>query len=284
VAPRARDFLRNGPGERARPAASWRRTGNWGRDLELATRRLIRSPALAAAVVGTLTVGLGTFAVVYTVVDKILIEPMPYRSPDDLYLVWRDYGPIFDLKRGWLGGPDVAELQHAGGVIESSVGLRRELATFSQRDSTDRMQIAVMLTSPNLFDVLGVQPALGRGFAMSEVGPKRTPVVVLTHDLWNRLGASPEIVGSNVRLNRQPYTVVGVLPRRFAFMRHSSLGAPQRADAYTTFDVNLAEVNSRGGSYAGLIRVRPGTSMQATAAAVDAVGRIMTRVPSTAKG
>src|SRR5688572_19848121 len=115
------DSLRNGPGERARPAVSWRRTGNWGRDLELATRRLIRSPTLAAAVVGTLTVGLGTFAVVYTVVDKILIEPMPYRSPDDLYFVWRDYGPIFDLKRGWLGGPDVAELQKTGGVIESAV-------------------------------------------------------------------------------------------------------------------------------------------------------------------
>jgi putative ABC transport system permease protein len=189
------DFLRNGPGERAQPAVSWRRTGNWGRDLELATRRLMRAPTLAAAVVGTLTVGLGTFAVVYTVVDKILIEPMPYRSPDDLYFVWRDYGPIFDLKRGWLGGPDVAELQKAGGVIEGGAGLRRELATFSERDSTDPMQIAVMVTSPNLFELLGVQPALGRGFAMSEVGPKRAPVVVLAHELWNRLGASPEIVG-----------------------------------------------------------------------------------------
>ena len=245
------DFLRNGPGERAHPAVSWRRTGNWGRDLELATRRLIRSPTLAAAVVGTLTVGLGTFAVVYTVVDKVLIEPMPYRSPDDLYFVWRDYGPIFDLKRGWLGGPDVAELQKAGGVIEGGVGLRRELATFSQSDSTDPMQIALMVTSPNLFEVLGVQPALGRGFAMSEVGPKRTPVVVLTHGLWNRLGASPEILGSNVRLNGQPYTVIGVLPRSFAFMRHSSLGAPQQADAYVTFDINLAEVNPRGGSVRG---------------------------------
>jgi putative ABC transport system permease protein len=267
------DFLRNGPGERARPATSWRRTGNWGRDLELASRRLLRSPTLAAAVIGTLTVGLGTFAVVYTVVDKILIEPMPYRSPDDLYFVWRDYGRIFDLQRGWVSGPDVVELQQAGGVIESSVGLRRELATFSQRDSTDPMQIAVMSTSPNLFEVLGVQPAIGRGFEMSEVGPKRAPVIVLTHELWNRLGASPETVGSTVRLNGQPYTVIGVLPRSFAFMRHSSLGAPQRADAYTTFDVDLAAGNPRGGSYAGLIRVRRGTSPQATAAAVDVVGR-----------
>ena len=115
--------LGNGLGERARPAAAWRRSGNWGRDMELATRRLMRAPALVAAMVGTLTVGLGMFAVVYTVVEKILIEPMPYRDSDDLYFVWRDYGPIFDMKRGWLGGTDVAELQKAGAVIEGAGGI-----------------------------------------------------------------------------------------------------------------------------------------------------------------
>src|SRR5207237_1318416 len=62
------DSLRNGPGERARPAASWRRAGNWGRDAELVRRRLARAPAFVAATVGTLTVGLGMFAVVFTVV------------------------------------------------------------------------------------------------------------------------------------------------------------------------------------------------------------------------
>ena len=72
--------------------------------------------------VATLSVGLGLFAVVYTVVQKILIEPMPYEDPDNLYFVWRDYGPIFDLNRGWLGGTDVAELQKAGEPIEAAGG------------------------------------------------------------------------------------------------------------------------------------------------------------------
>ena len=66
------DALWNGLGERLRPAASWRRTGNWGRDLELARRRLLRSKVFVAATLGTLTVGLGAFAVVYTAVDKVL--------------------------------------------------------------------------------------------------------------------------------------------------------------------------------------------------------------------
>ena len=111
------DTLRNGPGERANPAVSWRRTGQWARDAQYATRRLMRAPAMVAAVVTTLTVGLGMFAVVYTVVQKILIAPMPYKDPDELYFVWRDYGPIFDLKRGWVAGTDVAELQKPEGRL-----------------------------------------------------------------------------------------------------------------------------------------------------------------------
>ena len=267
------DSLRNGLGERARPAAAWRRVGHWGRDTEFAFRRLTRSPALVAAVIGTLTVGLGMFAVVYTVVQKILIEPLPYRDPDDLHFVWRDYGPVIELKRGWLGGSDVAALQQAGGAIEDAAGLLRQLVTFSPAGGAEPTEIAVMVTSPNLFRLLGVEPILGRGFAPDEVGPARQPVIVLTHELWNGLGADPSIIGRVVRLNEQPYTVIGVMPPTFAFVRNASLGPPQRADAYTTFDVHLADTNPGGGSYAGLIRARRGASPESVAAAVDAVGR-----------
>jgi putative ABC transport system permease protein len=267
------DSLRNGPGERTRPAVSWRRNGNWGRDAELATRRLLRAPAFVVAIVGTLAVGLGTFAVVYTVVHKILIERMPYKEPDDLYFVWRDYRAYFDLDRGWLGGTDVAELQKAGGVVEAAVGLLRQSATFSPEEGADPTEIGVMITSPNLFDVLGVHPVLGRGFAANEVGPKRPPVIVLTHGLWTRFGGDPAIVGRTVRLNGQACTVIGVLPPDFSFVRHASLGPPQRADAYVTFETNLAETNPNAGSYAGLIRARRGSSPQQVAAAVTAVGK-----------
>jgi putative ABC transport system permease protein len=267
------DSLHNGPGERTRPAVSWRRSGNWGRDVELATRRLIRAPALVVAVVGTLTVGLGLFSVVYTVIQKVLIDPMPYRDPDDLYFVWRDYRAFFDLSRGWLGGTDIAEMQKTGGVIEGASGLLRQLMTFSAGEGSDPTEIAVMVTSPNLFDMLGVQPRLGRGFATSEVGPGRPAVIVLTHDLWNRLGADPAILNKEVRLNGQPHTVIGVMPPGFAFMRNASLGPPQRADAYVTFAINLAETNPGAGSYAGLIRARRGTSAEVVAAAVAAVAK-----------
>ncbi|HVL66784.1 MAG TPA: ADOP family duplicated permease [Vicinamibacterales bacterium] len=269
------DATRNGIGEWFSPAASWRRAGNWRRDAEFATRRLLRAPASAAAIVATLTVGLGMFAIVYTVFHKVLVEPMPHEDPEDLYFVWRDYGKIFDLKRGWLGGPDVAELRTAGGVIEGVAPLARQQATFAVGEGAEAAEIAVMVTSPNLFELLGVPPAMGRGFAPNEAGPGRPPLIVLTHGLWNRYGADPSIVGRDVRLNGEAYTVIGVMPKEFRFMRHSSLGSPRGADAYTTVTVNLVEEDPGGGSYAGLIRARPGRPPRTVAAAVDAVGRAL---------
>ncbi len=270
------DSLRNGPGERVRPAASWRRSGNWGRDVELVTRRLLRAPAFVAATVGTLTIGLGMFAVVYTAVQKILIEPMPYKNPDDLYFVWRDYGPILDLKRGALAGTDIAELQTSNSVIEGAVGLSRFWGgILSVREGTDPIEIAVTVTSPDLFELLGVAPALGRGFAPEEAGPGPRGVLVLAHELWNRLGADPALVGTDVRLNGQTYTVIGVMPPNFTFVRNEAIERPQRIDAYIPFAVNLAGTrpNPAAAIYSGLIRARQGTSPQAVADAVDAVGR-----------
>src|SRR4029079_13270376 len=158
--------------------------------------------------------------------------------------------------------------------IEDAAGMLRQLVTFSAREGADATEISVISTSPNLFDLLGVAPAIGRGFAREEVGPKRPPVIVLTHALWNRLGADPAVLGSQVRLNGEPYTVIGVMPPSFAFVRNASLGPPQAADAYTTLNVHLRDTNPNAGSSGALTRPRRGTPRETVAAAVAAVGRI----------
>jgi putative ABC transport system permease protein len=114
---------------------------------------------------------------------------------------------------------------------------------------------------------------LGRGFARHETGPGRPNVIVLAYELWNRLGADPALVGRDVRLNGNAYTVIGVLPPDFAFVRHDAVGPPQRVDAYISVYDNLAAANPRAGDYSGLIRARPGSSREAVAAAVAAAGR-----------
>jgi putative ABC transport system permease protein len=272
------DSLRNGAAERVRPAASWRRTGNWGRDLELIRRRLARSPAFVATTIGTLTVGLGMFAVVYTAVQKILIDPMPYKNPGDLYYVWRDYGAIADVRRGAVAGTDITELQKANAVIEDAAGLEPFLGgIFALHEGAEPMEIAVTTTSPNLFHLLGIAPALGRGFAPEDagLGPGRERVIILTHHLWKRLGADPGIVGTDVRLQGRPHTVVGVLPEEFSFVRNDAAAPPHRVDAYVPFAVDLAQTSPQAGVFAVLIRARHGASPRAVAAAVDATARVI---------
>ncbi|HSK17773.1 MAG TPA: ADOP family duplicated permease [Longimicrobiales bacterium] len=267
------DSLRNGPGERVRPAVQWRRGGNWGRDMELVIRRLVRAPLFVATMAGTLALGLGAFAVVATVVHRVLLAPPSYERPDDLYFVWRDYRAFFDLDRGWLGGTDVAALQGAGGVIEDAAGIGSFQPTLTAGAGVDPMEITVLATTANLFDLLGVRAAQGRGFAPGEAGPGRAPVAVLTHGLWQRLGGGADMIGAEIRLNDLPYRIIGVMPADFEFVQHGSLSAPIRPDAFVTVDENLAETNPNEGSWAGLIRVRDGTPPELVAEAVSAVGR-----------
>src|SRR5262249_14730982 len=158
--------------ERARPSALLRRAGAWGRDIDLVRRRLARAPIFAVTTIGTLTIGLGMFAVVYTAVQKILIDPMPYKDPGDLYYVWRDYGPISDVKRGSRAAPDRVERQKNTGVSEPAAGLQPSLGgVFSLGEGAEPMEIAVAWTSPNLSGLLGVTPALGRSFTPDEIAP-----------------------------------------------------------------------------------------------------------------
>jgi putative ABC transport system permease protein len=268
------DSLRNGPAERIRPAAFWRRSGDWGRDIELVLRRLVRSPMFTLSMVVTLTVGFGMFAVVHTAVQKILLDPMPYKDPDDLYYVWRDYGPINDLKRAPLAGTDIAELQKTSRVIADASALQPFLGgIFSAREGSEGMEIAVTRVSPNILQVLGVTPALGRGFMADEIGKGREHVVVLSHHLWKRIGAEPGIIGTDVRLQGRPFTVVGVLPEDFSFVRNDAAGTPQRVDAFTPLDQELKDTNPFAGGFTGLIRARRGSSPEEVAAAVDATGR-----------
>jgi len=246
------------------------------RDIALVIRRVWRTPLFAAVTIATLAVGLGLFAVVYTVVEKVLLEPMPYRDASDLYFVWRDYGSIHDRKRGPLPGSDIVELQKAGGVIENAVALQAFLGgVFSWSEAEDPMEVSVIVTAPGLFEMLGVQPALGRVFARDDAGPDAPLTIVLTHELWSRFGSDSTIIGKEVRLNGRPHTVIGVLPPGFDFARSDSDGLAQRPDAYSNLRVGLTEPSPNFADYSALIRARPGTPASAVSAAVGAVGRII---------
>ncbi len=266
-----RDSLRNGLGERVSPAVSWRRAGDWGRDFEKVNRRFLQKPLFLMAVLATLTVGLGTFAVVYTAVDQILIQPLPYPNSEDLYMVW---GKERDLNHLMITGPEIAGLQNSGGTIEAASALQYGSTTVVADANSDAMRIPAMAVSANLFDLLGVRPALGRGFRPDEEGPKAPKVAVLNHGLWQRLGGDPAIVGAQLKLAGEPYTVVGVMPPAFLFSAARSAPA-SKPDIYVPFDVNLAGLPLGSSNFHAVIRARHGASPEEVRRAVHAVGRLV---------
>jgi len=255
------DSLRNGLGERMHPAVAWRRAGDWGRDLERVQRRLGKKPFFVASVLATLTVGLGAFAVVYTAVDKILLEPLPYAHPEDLYMVWRK------TERFVVTGPEAAQLRTAGGVIERAAIIRWASFSLAAGPNTDALRLRGLSVSPELFDVLGVRPRLGRGFRPEETGPAAPNVIVLSDGLWRRLGADPGIVGRTITIAATPFTVIGVTAAGFNF----SGSAQADVDAYLPLYDDLPVQPPLVGDWMPLVRARPGTPPALVQQAVDRI-------------
>ena len=262
-----RDSFRNGLGERARPAASWRRPGDWGRDMQMVGRRFRQKPLFVAAVLGTLSIGLGTFAVVFTAVDKILMESLPYRDPKDLYKVWADI-PSLNLHEGQLAGPQVAELQKTGDVITDAAGFGCGNGAIPATDNRDAFHINMMASSANLFELLGARPALGRVLRQEEGGQGHPTAIVLSDGMWRRLGANPEIIGTRLRIGPDTHTVVGVMPPDFGFTCVPS----QRPDVYVPYQIDLGRTNQNDYGFT-LIRARHGASPERVRQAVAAFGR-----------
>jgi putative ABC transport system permease protein len=262
------DSLRNGLGERARPAVSWRRNGDWGRDMELVLRRFRQKPMFVIAALTTLTFGLSIFAVVYTAVDRILIEPLPYKNPKDLYKVYAEV-PYLKVDRAPLSGLQVAELQKAGGPIEDAAAVVCGNGAIPSTDNRDAFHINTMGVTPNLFEMLGVRPALGRGLGPNDLNVNNQGPIVLSNVMWKRLGANPDIVGTKLRIGPDTHTIIGVMPADFAY----SCTTAQPPDVYTAFAFDLANFNPDITFFLTLIRARPGASPSQVDQAVRTVGR-----------
>lgn len=241
-----------------------------GEELFHAVRRLVRAPVFAGVSVLTIGVGIGAFASIYSVVDTVLLEPPPYAEPDRLVWVWRDYW--FGLHRGWLGGPDIAQLRQHTDVFDGVVAFRTGGRNLTGADGENPERVRIMAASADFFDVLGVSPALGRGFAPGEDAPDAPGHAVLGWDLWRtHFGADPGIVGRDVYLDGEATTVVGVAPPGFHFVKHASLGPPEAADLFVPLRMDLASMSVGAGMFAGLARIRDGVNEARVDAAIQTV-------------
>ena len=185
------------------------------RDLKHAVRSLGRRPAFTAVAVVSLALGIGANSAIFTIVNAFLLRDLPLERPEELVEIYTSDGTLAEATTSYPDYLDIAALDE---VFSDVVAYNATFARIGQETGSDLIFGEVV--TGNYFDVLGVQPALGRGFLPEEdATPGTHAVVVLGHGYWQRqFGGSPDALGATLRISGRPYTVVGVMPESYKGM------------------------------------------------------------------
>ena len=180
-------------------------------DLRLAARLLVRAPTFTVAAVLTLGVAIGATAAIFSVANPVLIQPLPYRNPDRVMVVWEQDR---DGSRSTVGFTTIRDYIDRATTFESAAALGDWQPTLSEGNEPERLQ--GLRVSSTYFRTLGVQPAFGRDFRADEDVSGAPRVVIISHALWQRrFGGDPSIIGKPISIGGTPMPVVGVMPEGF---------------------------------------------------------------------
>jgi putative ABC transport system permease protein len=235
-------------------AAFW--MSELARDLRFAARMFRKRPGISGVAILCLALGMGANAAIFSVVDAVLLRPLPYSQPEQLvrlYETMPEHGPEWRGSVSWPNFRDWTEQLKGFSAIAAYSQQGRSLS-----DTQGAERVRVVEATANLFEGLGVSPIIGRAFAAGEDTPGAPPVVVVSEGLWKRrFGKAPEFLGQTLMLNGQPHTVIGILPEAVPF----PVGG--KTDLFIPFIVPEAQANSRGSHSLGVIgRLRPGVALE----------------------
>ena len=219
----------NGPRERWHHGFQRRRVGTRSglgiggivrtllQDIRYGFRSLRRAPAFAAAAIVTLGLGIGANTAIFSVVNGVVLRPLPYGDPDGLMWMSMAFrGQDGQVREFVASEPEYIELREAVSVTEDVAGFWTGRVNLGGVDDPQRVTAAVV--TANLLNILRVAPALGRGFVPGEDRPGADKVIMLADGLWRRsFGGDPDVVGRSVLVRGLPATVIGVLPPSFSF-------------------------------------------------------------------
>jgi putative ABC transport system permease protein len=184
-------------------------------DLRYALRQLAKSPGFTVVAVLTLALAIGANTAVLSLVNALLIRPLPYKAPESLVLLWERF-PTQGLERIPVSAPEYLDYEKQATSFEKIGAFNYAAYNLTTGDVPERVSGAVV--SPALFPLLGVEPIKGRVFTQEEGGQGRDDVVIISARLWERrFNSDPTIVGKKISLNGRPHTVVGIMPRKFDF-------------------------------------------------------------------
>jgi len=181
-------------------------------DLKFALRQLAKSPGFTAVAVLTLALGIGANTAIFSLVQSVLLNPLPYPEPDRLLVAWEDETLFPNASIAW---PDLVDWQRDNTTLTALGGYRRDDFTFA--GSSGPEMLAGGRVSAALFSAIGLAPHLGRVFTADEDKPGAPALVVLGYGLWQRrFGGDAAVLGRTITLDSEPYTIIGVLPAEFA--------------------------------------------------------------------
>jgi predicted permease len=243
-------------------------------DIRFAIRTLRRQPIFAVVAVLTLALGIGANTAIFSLVYQTLLRPLPYAHADRLVFIWNSY-PLTGLSQASVSIPDYLDRRGQAAAIEDAALFTGRSVSLLAGQQPE--QLRALAVTPSFFSTLGRQPALGRGFTEADATPGADRFVVLTHGLWtSRFGADAGLVGRDVRLNGEPYRVVGILPADFEL--------PSReVSALVPFAFTQEQMSDqgRGNEFSSMIaRLRPGATIEQLDAQMKViVQRNMERLP-----
>jgi predicted permease len=218
------------------------------RDVAFAGRQVLKSPGFSAIAILTIALAVGATTSIFSVVDGILLRPLPFDEPEELVMVWADWTRrdvvLPDKRREWLSWPSFADFREEVSAVEHISAFQGWQPTLTGVDGGAQQLSGASFSLGMFAGVLRVEPALGRGFLAEEDRPDGPRAVLISDGFWRRaFGADPTILQQTIRLNDLPYQVVGVMPPDFR--PPALLGT----DAWTPLQLDHSNGGGRGSVY-----------------------------------
>jgi len=233
-------------------------------DLRYGWRMLRRNPGFAAVAILTLAIGIGANAAIFSIINTVLLRPLPFPDSNRIVLVWETYANR-NVTQGVAAPPELLDWRATSHSFSELSGFRAAFLTLT--GSGEPEQLWGVNTSANFFRLLGVKPVAGRDFLDSEDQPGNESVVIISYGLWQRrFGGVPGVIGKSITLNERPFTVIGVLPQGL-----SVFGTSRQLDIWMPLPIDRAHPDREAHSIVVFGRLKPGVSIPQAQAEMETI-------------
>ena len=246
------------------------------KDIRYGLRMLLKNPVFAAVAVVALALGIGANTAIFSVVNGVLLSPLPYAHPEQLAMVWLDNRPQ-GIREDITSYPNFMDWRDRNKTFQGMSGIRDMTVNLTGVGEPEEVRGAAV--SSNFFQLMGVSPAQGRGFTAEEEQPGKDKIIVLGHGLWQRrFGGDPGILNRVISLNGETYTIVGIMPPGFRF--------PSEAEIWEPLAPNERLRAARGAFWLPIVgRLKPGVARAQAQADMDVIaGQLEQEYPNINKG